>query len=126
LALLVGATTYSSAVWPFLNLELIPFFPAAVYPSQILIVTGIFALARKIAAENRGKMKHPAAVGINDSCNHRRNGWTHILDMLDVENGSVVDFGIVQKANTSGWATVREAAMDLKWSNEADGEEIGK
>jgi hypothetical protein len=33
---------------------------------------------------NREKMKQPAAVGIDGSWNHRRNGSAHILDMVDV------------------------------------------
>jgi hypothetical protein len=56
LALLLDATTYWSATYVRLNIGLIPFSPVAVYTAQILIVLGIVAFARKIAAKNRGKM----------------------------------------------------------------------
>jgi hypothetical protein len=99
LALLLGAATYSSAAYLLLNFGSIPFSSAVVYIYQILIVPRIVALARKIAAENREKMKRRAVVGINASSNHRRNGLAHIFDMADVESPTVVDFDIVQKTN---------------------------
>jgi hypothetical protein len=63
---------------------------------------GIIAFARKIAAENRDKMKQRAIVGIKSSRNHQRNGSVHILDTADVEDQRVVDFEVVQKANAPG------------------------
>jgi hypothetical protein len=51
-ALLLRATTYSSAAYFVLNIGLIPFSPAAVYKAQLLIIPGIIAFTRKIAAEN--------------------------------------------------------------------------
>jgi hypothetical protein len=102
LALLLGATTYLSAVCLLLNIGLIPFSPAAVYKAQLLIIPGIIAFARKIAAENREKMNPQAVAGIDGSWNHRRNGSAHLLDMVDVGSGRVVDFEMVQKTTASG------------------------
>jgi hypothetical protein len=76
-----------------------------------LVVPGIVTFARKIAVENREKMKQSAVVGINGSWNHQRNGLTHILHMVDVESRRVIDFDFVQKVNASGLATTREAVM---------------
>jgi hypothetical protein len=56
---------YASAAYLLFNVELIPFSPAAIYTAQILIVPGIVAFARKIAAEKREKMKQRAVAGIN-------------------------------------------------------------
>jgi hypothetical protein len=67
LALLLGATTYSSTAYLLLNVGLIPFSPAAVYPAQIPIVLTIIIFARKITAENREKMTERAVVGIDGS-----------------------------------------------------------
>jgi hypothetical protein len=102
LALLPGATTYSSAAYLLSNIGLILLSPAVVYTAQILIVPGIVAFARKIASENREKMKQPAVVGIDGRWNHRINGSGHIPDIVDVESRSVVDFEIVQRTNASG------------------------
>jgi hypothetical protein len=102
LALLLGATTYLSAVCLLFNIGLIPFSPAAVYKAKLLIIPGIIAFARKIAAENREKMKPQAIVGIDGSCNHRRNGSARLLHMVDVGSGRVADFEMVQKTTASG------------------------
>jgi hypothetical protein len=67
-----------------------------------LIVSGIVSFTRKIVAENREKMKSQAMIGIDGSWNHRRKRPAHILDMLDVGSGRVVDFKIVQKTTASG------------------------
>jgi hypothetical protein len=69
-ALLLGAMTYLSAACLLLNIGLIPFSPAAVYKTQLLIIPGIIAFARKIMAENREKMKPHAVVVSDGSCNH--------------------------------------------------------
>jgi hypothetical protein len=66
-----------------------------VYMAQLLIIPGIIASARKIAADNCEKMKPQAVVGIYGSWNHRRNRSTHLLDMVDVGGGRVVDFETV-------------------------------
>jgi hypothetical protein len=96
LALLLGAKTYSSAAYLLLNIGLIPFSLAAVYKAQLLVIPGIIAFTKKIAAENREKMKPQAAVGIDGSWNHRRNGSAHLLDMVEIGSGRVVDFETVQ------------------------------
>jgi hypothetical protein len=67
LALLLGATTHSFTAYLLLNVGLIPFSPAAVYPAQILIVLRIIIFARKITAENRETMTQRAIVGIDGS-----------------------------------------------------------
>jgi hypothetical protein len=102
LALLRGATTDLSAAYLLLNIGLIPFSPAAVYKAEILIIPGIVAFTRKIAAENREKMKPQAVVGIEPSWNHRRNESAHVLDMVDFGSGRVVDVEMVQKTIASG------------------------
>jgi hypothetical protein len=102
LALLLGATIYLSAAYLLLNIRFIPFSLATTYKAYVLIIPRIIAFARKTAAENREKMKPQAVVGINDSCNHRRNGSTHLLDMVDVGSGRVIDFEMVQKTTASG------------------------
>jgi hypothetical protein len=102
LILLLGATAYLSATYLLLDIGLIPFSPAAVCKAQLLIIPGIIAFARKIAAENREKMKPQTVVGIDGSWNHRRNGSVHLLDMVDVGSGRVVDLEMVQKATGSG------------------------
>jgi hypothetical protein len=63
LALPLEATTYSSAASLGLNIGLIPFSPVAVYKAQILIIPGIIAFTRKIAAEKREKMKPQLSLG---------------------------------------------------------------
>jgi hypothetical protein len=67
LALLLGATTDSSAAYLLLNIWLILFSPAAVYNAQLLIVPGIIVFARNIAVENGEKTKPQAVVGIDGS-----------------------------------------------------------
>jgi hypothetical protein len=57
LALIFGARTYSTGACLRLNLGLILFSLVVVYTAQIIIVPGIAAFARKIAAENREKTK---------------------------------------------------------------------
>jgi hypothetical protein len=94
-ALLLGATTYSSAGNLLLNTEVIPFSAVAVYAAQILIVLGIVAFARKIPMENSEKMKPQAVVGIDGSGSHRRNGSACVLSM----------------------AIITETVMDWKWSD---------
>jgi hypothetical protein len=76
---------------------LIPFSPAPVYLTQILTILGKVAFIWKIAAGNHTKMKQLTVVEIDGNWNHRRNGSTHILDMVAVENRCIVDFDIVQK-----------------------------
>jgi hypothetical protein len=97
----LGAMRSSSPVYLLLNIGLIPVSRLAAYAVQILIVSIIVALARKIAAEKREKMKQPALVGINSSWNHRRNGSVHIFDLVDVEYRRVIDFEMVQRTNAS-------------------------
>jgi hypothetical protein len=70
LALLLGRTTHSFAAYVLLNIKLIPFSPAAVCQAQLLIIPGIIPFARKIAAENREKMKPQAVIGIDGSWKH--------------------------------------------------------
>jgi hypothetical protein len=114
-ALLLGATTYSSAACLLLNIGLILFSRTVVYHAQILIVLGIAALARKIAAQNSQKMKRLAVVGINGSWNHRRNRSAHILDMVDIESGSVVDFEIIQRVDASGRGNYEGSSHGMEW-----------
>jgi hypothetical protein len=102
LALLLGATIYLFDAYLVLNIGLIPFSPAAVYTAQLLIIPGIIAFTRKTAAENREKMKPQAVVRIDGGWNHRRNGSAHLLDMIDVGSGRIVDFEMVQKTTASG------------------------
>jgi hypothetical protein len=64
---------HSSAAYLLPNFRLIPFSPAALNAVQILIVSGILAFAKKIAAENHEKMKQSTVVGIYGSWNHERN-----------------------------------------------------
>jgi hypothetical protein len=71
LALPRGAMAYPSAADSFCNIGLAPLSPAAVCPGQILAVPGLVAFPRKIAAENRQKMKLQAVVGIDGSWRHR-------------------------------------------------------
>jgi hypothetical protein len=71
-------------------------------PLKLLIIPGILAFARKIATENREKMKPQAVIGIDGSWEHRRNGSAHLLDMVDVGSGRVVNFEMVQKTTASG------------------------
>jgi hypothetical protein len=92
----------SSAAHFLSNIGLIPRSPTAVYKAQIWIVPGIISFTRRIVAENREKMKSQAMVGIDGSWNHRRKGSAHILEMVDVGSGRVVDFEIVQKTTASG------------------------
>jgi hypothetical protein len=47
-------------------------------------------------------MKPQIVIGIDGSLNDPRNGWEHILDIVEVGNGRVVDFEIVQKDAPSG------------------------
>jgi hypothetical protein len=101
LALLLGATVCSSVAYLFLNVERIPFSPTVVYRIQPLIVPGIVALTRKIAAENREKMKPQALFRIDGSWNHRRNGSANIPDMVDFGSRRVVDCEIPAKILTS-------------------------
>jgi hypothetical protein len=116
LALPLGATAYFSAVCLLLNIGPIPFSPAAVYKAQLLIIPGIIAFARKIAAENREKMKPQAVVGINCSWNDRRNGSAHLLDMVDVGSGRVVDFEMVQKTTASGRGNHQGSSNGMEWN----------
>jgi gamma-glutamyl-gamma-aminobutyrate hydrolase PuuD len=43
----------------------------------------------------------PQAVRINTNENHERNGSAHMLDMVEVGSGGVVDFEIVGKETVS-------------------------
>jgi hypothetical protein len=113
--LLLGATTYLSAAYLLLDIGLIPFSPAAVYRAQLLIIPGIITFARKIAAENREKMKPQAVFGIDGSWNHRRNGSAPILDLVDFGIGRVVDFEIIQKATASGRGNYERSSNRMKW-----------
>jgi hypothetical protein len=47
-------------------------------------------------------MKPQVVVGIDGLWNHRRNGSAHLLDMVDVGGGRVVDFEMIQKTTASG------------------------
>jgi uncharacterized protein YcgI (DUF1989 family) len=109
--------THSSAAYLLLNIGSIRFSPPVTCPAQIVIVPGTVAFARKIASENREKMKQQAAVDPNDSWNHRRNGSAHILDVVDDESRRVVDFEIVQRANASerGNYQGNSSVMEWKW-----------
>jgi hypothetical protein len=130
LALLLGATTYLSAAHLLSNIGLIPLSRAAVYTAQILIIPRIVAFARKIASENREKMKQPAVVGINGSWNRQRKGSAHILDIVDLQSRSVVDFEIVQRTNASGRGNYEGSSNGMEsngsGSNEVTVEEMGK
>jgi hypothetical protein len=75
----------------------------------------IATLARKIAAENREKMKPQAVVGINGSWSRRKNGSMHIIDMVDDGSGRVVGFEIVQKANESGRGSYEGSSNGMEW-----------
>jgi hypothetical protein len=114
-ALLLEATTYSSVAYFLLNIGLIPFWPAAAYKAQLLIIPGIIAFARKIATENCEKMKPQAVVGIDGSWNHRRNGSAHLLDMVDVGGGRVVDFEMIQKTTASGCGNYQGSSNGMEW-----------
>jgi hypothetical protein len=57
LALLLGATTYSSGACVLSNTGIITPSPAGVSTPQISVVPGIVALAMQIAAETPEKMK---------------------------------------------------------------------
>jgi hypothetical protein len=85
-----------------------------IYTSQILIVAVIAAFARKNTAKNREKMKQANVVAIDGRWNHQRNGWVHILDIVDVESRSVINFGIVQKANVSGRGSGQESSNGME------------
>jgi hypothetical protein len=63
-----------------------PLLPPAVCTAEILIIPGIVAFARKIAAINRVKMKQSAVLGIGGRWNHQRKRSAHILDTIDVES----------------------------------------
>jgi hypothetical protein len=93
---------YSSTVCLLLNIGLIPFSPAVVDISEFVIVLGIIAFARKMAAENHEKTKRLAVVGISGDWNPQRNGSAHILYMVNVERRTVVDFEVIEKVNASG------------------------
>jgi hypothetical protein len=116
LILLLGATTYLSAAYLLLNIELMPFSPAAVYKVQLLIIRGIIAFARKITAENGKKVKPQTVVGIDGSWNHRRNGSAHLLDMVDFGSGRVIDFEIVQKITASGRGNDQGSSNEMEWN----------
>jgi hypothetical protein len=81
---------------------LVWFSTAAIYTAQILIVPGIVAFARKIAAEYSQNTKPQSVVGINGSWDHQGNRSAHILDMVEVGSGQVVDFEIARKELASG------------------------
>jgi hypothetical protein len=115
LVLLLGATAYSFAACLVLNLGLFPFSQAAVCAAQILIVPGIIASAREIAAETREKMNRRPSVGIDGSWDNRKNGSVHVLDMTDVESQRVVDFETVQTKTASGRGNYDERSTGIEW-----------
>jgi hypothetical protein len=80
---------------------LIPFSSIAVSAAPFSIILEIIAFVRKIAAENREKMKQSIVIGI-DGTGTIKNGPTHIFDTADVESRRVIDFEIIQKPNTPG------------------------
>jgi hypothetical protein len=47
-------------------------------------------------------MEQLVVGGIDGSWNRQRNGLVHTIEMADIENRAVVDFEIVQHANTPG------------------------
>jgi hypothetical protein len=94
---------------------LILFSPAVVQALQILIVPGMIAFARKIAAENREEMRQPAVVGIDGSWNHRGNGSGLFVDIADVESRSVADLEIVRKANASRQGSCQGGSNGMEW-----------
>jgi hypothetical protein len=100
-----------------LNIGVIPFSRAAVYKAQLLIIPGIIAFARKIAAENREKMKPQAVVGIDGLWNRRRNGSAHLLDMVDVGSGRMSTPRWLKRQLHQDLATTKEAAMEWKWKH---------
>jgi hypothetical protein len=69
-----------------LNLGRIPFSRAVVYGTQIMIVPGIVAFARKIAAENHEELKQSAVIKSDGSWNNRRNGMAYICRIVAVDN----------------------------------------
>jgi hypothetical protein len=80
-----------------------------------LTIPGIIGLARKIAAENREKIKPQAVVGINGSWNHRRNGSAHLIDIVDVGSGRLIDFEMVQKTTASGRDNYEGSSNGMEW-----------
>jgi predicted membrane protein len=64
-----SATTDLSAAFLLFNLRMISFSLAAIYAARILMIPGIVAFAKKIAAENRKKLKQSAVIGTNGSRN---------------------------------------------------------
>jgi hypothetical protein len=44
-------------------------------------------------------MKKSAAMGIDGSCNHRRRGSNHLIDIVDPNSGGLVDFEVVERSS---------------------------
>jgi hypothetical protein len=79
-----------------------------------LIVPGIVAFARQIAAENRENGKPQAVIGIDGRWKHRRNGSAHTLGMVEVGSGRVVDFKIAEKEIASGCGNQQRGNNGMK------------
>jgi hypothetical protein len=115
-----------------LGIGVIPFSPAAVYAAQVVLVPGIVAFATRVCARNRAAMKRNAVVGIDGSWNHRRNGSAHVIDMIDVDSGRVVDFEVVEKSTSRRRGNYRGSsngmeveAMKRMVNRWEDDEEVG-
>jgi hypothetical protein len=81
---------------------LILFSRAGVYGTQIVIVLGIVAFARKIAAENHKELKRSAVIEIDGSWDNQKNGMAYLCGIVDVDSRRVVESEIIEKVNASG------------------------
>jgi hypothetical protein len=98
-SMLVAGMTYNACATFLLGLGLLPFSASTVYAAQLVLVPGIITFARIVCTRNRAAMRHHAVVAVEGSWNHRRNGSAHIIDMIDMDTGRVVDFEVLEKSS---------------------------
>lgn len=96
--LLVSGLTYTGIASFLLLVGVRPLSASLVYSAQLMLIPGIIAFARIVVSRNREAMKPRAAVGIDGSWDHRRNGSAHVISMMDIKSGRVVDYEVVRRA----------------------------
>jgi hypothetical protein len=112
--MLTAGASYGFLARFLLGIGVVSFSATAVYNAQRELMSGIISFAREVCRTNRDAMQPSAVVGIDGTWNHRRNGSVHILDMIDLDSGLVVDSEIVERLTKTGLGNYRGSSHGME------------
>jgi hypothetical protein len=96
-AVLLAGLTYIPASSLLLNLGILPIARTVFYEAQQKLLPKIIEFAIQSCSEARKRIKNGTALALDGSWNHRRHGTEHIVELIDMSTGLIVDFEIVSK-----------------------------